>query len=706
MTPPAHNGQTADSVAIRFECDGKTLDIVDTIERRRYTLSLSQAGEPEPTETDSFRFPVDDAVSVETASITLPTVLAVYVRNTEGTMLSETTQFRTESFPTGAYVLELCAPMKLYIRVDGPLTIRSDMTRMKIEFSDRTAVTVGARSKHDRPATTVTTTDRPKDVMAAISSFGAALKTTSPERSYPTLRGHPPMIERGETLSIPDELTPPETGVRIEIPETLGHAFCVAPLAYYLGATIEPGDDPKIHTDSGFSHPLEIDGTFESEVERVLKQTFFLDCVTRTEGLYPIDLHERRAIASTVDLDFEALYEEPIGEQLAAYLSVPYSVIEPHVPEWKLTSHVESRPTSIEMLPFLVNDLAVIRTPDTKHVAPTQTKTTAIEGFLRNSFTRSTREAASTPAPASQTGSYVEPTRTESLEQAWVGDETPIGASKATPQAYRNRLARGHSTGDISITVVCNDTEMAEERDLVDDVYGSREELPFEITAHKNLTRDELRTVLETDVDFLHYIGHIEPDGFECANGKLDAAKMNEVGVDAFLLNGCQSYDQGMALIDGGAIGGIVTLSDVINTGAVKIGSALARLLNNGFPLRAALEVAKDEDIMGGQYIVVGDGGMSVTQVEGGTPTIYELEKVNATYEVTLKSYVTTAEGMGSLIIPNIDNVDNYYLNSGTVGTFSLSKSELLDFLYLDNMPIQIKGCLYWSDEISVKEIN
>ena len=175
MTPPAHNGQTADSVAIRFECDGKTLDIVDTIERRRYTLSLSQAGEPEPTETDSFRFPVDDAVSVETDSITLPTVLAVYVRNTEGTMLSETTQFRTESFPTGAYVLELCAPMKLYIRVDGPLTIRSDMTRMKIEFSDRTVVTVGARSKHDRPATTVRTTDCPKDVLAAISSFGAAL---------------------------------------------------------------------------------------------------------------------------------------------------------------------------------------------------------------------------------------------------------------------------------------------------------------------------------------------------------------------------------------------------------------------------------------------------------------------------------------------------------------------------------------------------
>lgn len=698
MIPPARNGQRADSVAIRFECDGETLDIVDTIERRRYSLSLSCAGEPAPTTTDSFRFPVDDAVSIETASITLPTVLAVYVRDTDGTMRSETTQFGTESFPAGAYILELCAPMKLYVRVDGPLTIRSEMTRMEIEFPERVPITVGARSKHDRPAATVTTTDDPKDVMAAISTFGSALKTTSPERSYPTLRGHPPTIERGEALSIPDTLTPPETDVTIKIPETLGHAFCVAPLAYYLGATIEPGDDdPCIHTDSGFVHPLGVDSTFESEVERVLKQTFFLDCVTRTEGLYPIDLHERREIERAVDLDFGELYEKSIGEQLAAYLSVPYSVIEPHVPEWKLTSHVESRPTSIEMLPFLVNDLAVIRTPDTKHVSTTQTETTAIEGFLRNSFTRSTREAASAPTP--QTASYVEPGRTESLEQAWVGDETPIGASKATPQAYRNRLAREHSTGDISIAVVCNDAEMAEERDLVDDVYGSREELPFEITAHKNLTREELRTVLETDVDFLHYIGHIEPDGFECPDGKLDAANMSDVGVDAFLLNGCQSYDQGMALIDGGAIGGIVTLTDVINTGAVKIGSALARLLNNGFPLRAALEVAKDEDIMGGQYIVVGDGGMAVTQAEGGTPCICKVERVNEEYDVTIKAFVNSTEGMGSLISPIIEETDTKYLNSGHIDTFRMTEDELREFLQW-SMPVIISNNLYWSDKL------
>ncbi|WP_066379399.1 hypothetical protein [Halalkalicoccus paucihalophilus] len=703
MTQSSPHGQTTDSAAIRFEYDDGTLDVVDTVERRRYSLSLSSPAAPTVTSGASFRFPVDGAVAVETDAITVPTVIAVYVRDADGRMLTETGKFAEESFPDGAYSLELCAPMKLYVRIEGPFEISADATRMAIEFPERDTVSIGARSKHDRPAATITTTDEPEDVMAAISTFSSALKTTSPERSYPTLRGHPPTIERGSALSIPDELSPPETGITIEVPPTLRHAYVVAPLAYYLGATVEPGDEAQIRTESGFVHPLGIDDEFETEVERALKQSFFFDCITRTEGLYPIDLHERRAIERHVDLDFAALYDRPIGEQLAAYLSEPYSTIEPHLPEWKLTSHVATTPSSIEMLPFLVNDMAVVRTPDTQRVSPARAETTAIEGFLRNSSTRSTREVASATAP--QTESYVEPAPTGSLEQVWVGDETPMGASKATPQAYRNHLAREQSSGDVSITVVCNDPEMDEERDLVDDVYGSREELPFEVTAHRDLTRAELRSVLETDADFLHYIGHIEPDGFECADGRLDATTLEEVGVDAFLLNGCRSYDQGMALIDGGAIGGIVTLTDVINVGAVEIGATLARLLNNGFPLRAALEVAKGENVIGEQYIVIGDGGMSIAQTESGAPAVCDITKVDNGFELVFKTYTTDIEGIGSLIVPIIGSNENYYLNSGDIDTFSLSTRELEDFLTFDGIPLRIDGKLYWSDEFSLTDI-
>lgn len=703
MAPSVLKGKTAEPMTIRFECNDETLDIVDTVERRRYSLSLAGTTAFTPIGTEPFRFPVDSAVSVDTKAVVLPTVIATYIRDDEGRMLAEPGQFAHTTFPSGTYSVELCAPMKLYLRVESAFEIQTDATQMRIEFPEPTAIAIGARSKHDRPAATITTTDEPEDVMAAISTFGSALKTTSSERSYPTLRGHPPTVERGSTLSIPDGLSPPETGITIAVPPTLRHAYVVAPLAYYLGATVEPGEEPEIRTESGYTHSLGDDGRFEREAERVLKQTFFLDCITRTEGLYPIDLHERQQIERHVDLDFEALYDRSIATQLEAYLSVPYSVIEAHVPEWKLTSHVAATPDSIEMLPFLVNDLAVVRTPNTDAIATAPTESAAIEGFLRNSFTRSTREAAA--AVPAQTGSFVEPARAGSLEQTWVGSETPMGASKATPQAYRNRLAREQSMGDISIAVVCNDTEMDEERDLVDDVYGSREKLPFDVSAHRNLTREEFRSVLERDLDYLHYIGHIEPDGFECVDGRLDATEIEEIGVDAFLLNGCRSYDQGMALIEGGAIGGIVTLTDVINAGAVKIGSALARLLNNGFPLRAALEVAKGEDVMGEQYIVVGDGGMSVTQAEGGTPCVYYINTDGENIDIAYKTYSTSTDGMGSIVFPRVSGNDEYYINSGKLPTFSISTDELRELIELESVPIYFNGNLLWDPKHLLDEL-
>jgi hypothetical protein len=36
-------------------------------------------------------------------------------------------------------------------------------------------------------------------------------------------------------------------------------------------------------------------------------------------------------------------------------------------------------------------------------------------------------------------------------------------------------------------------------------------------------------------MDFLHYIGHIDADGFECRDGRLDVRTLDRVGVDAFL---------------------------------------------------------------------------------------------------------------------------------------------------------------------------
>jgi hypothetical protein len=678
-----------------FETGDSGLTAVDPIERHRYALSTPKAVAPEPADTTQFRFPVDTAVSIRTDAISLPNVVLAYVRDRTGTILAQAEHFAYEELPEGRYTIELSASMKLYLRVESSLTVSADTEGMDIDFGSPTEVVVGARSHHDRPAATVTTTSDPADMMKAISTFGSALKTTSPERSYPTLRGHPPTVELGTELDCAG-LDAPETGVTIEIPREYRSIFVVAPLAYYLGARVVPGEQPLVRTDEGFVHRLDGPAGFERTVERTLKQVFFLDCLTRTEGVSPVELHERRMLDGELGLDFAELYDASLAEQFETYLSVPFEAVESQIPEWKLTTHVEPTPTSVEMLPFVVDDLAIVHSPRAQEVSVSNVWTAALDEFLRGD---STRSASAQPSGDS---TYVQPTTSDSLEQAWVGEGTPLGASKATVDAYRNRLDRTPTDGDIDITVVCNDAAMDEERNFVDEMYDDR--LPFAVTVERDLTTAELETVLTSRTDFFHYIGHIDSAGFQCVDGKLDAATLDSVGVSAFLLNACQSYRQGMALIESGAIGGIVTLSDVLNRDAVTMGRAFAGLLNCGFPLRAVLEIARDESIVGGQYIVVGDGGFTIAHAEGGTPNICEIERVGESFRVEQRTYPTTEQGLGSLFVPRTSGETEYYLSSGTIRTVELSARELHRFLERETIPVKIEGELYWSDRLDRSE--
>src|SRR5699024_9157944 len=170
------------------------------------------------------------------------------------------------------------------------------------------------------------------------------------------------------------DLTPPETGVIIELPPELKYIYPAAPLAYYLGAEMVPGSGPRLRAGSDFEYALDSGRGFETEVEQVLKQVFILDCLTREEGLYDTDLHERRAIVSDLALDTEfdpaALYDASPADRLATYLDIPFEIIEPHLPEWKLTTHIRPISTSVEALPFVVHDLAIIRTLAADDVAP------------------------------------------------------------------------------------------------------------------------------------------------------------------------------------------------------------------------------------------------------------------------------------------------------------------------------------------------
>jgi hypothetical protein len=689
---------------------GYGIEALDRIDRHRYVLWTPDPVSPEPAATDQFSFPVDAAVSITTRAITLPTVVPVYVRDETESVVADVEQAASETLPEGVYSLELAAPIKVYLRVESEVTVTSDFMQTAIDFGTEVEVVVGTCSYHERPAATVTTTDDPQDMIAAVSTFASALKTDTPERSFPSNRGHPPLVERGDTLRIPAELEPTKTDVRLELPPDYRSIYAAAPLAYYLGATVVPADSPRLVTDTGFEYALDAGGGFEKTVERVLKRIFFLDCVIRTEGLRPVDLYERRELESYLEFDVASLYGEPTGARIEAYFDVPFSVLASELPDWKVTAHVEPMPENVELLPFLAHRLAIVRTSHGHEVSPPNQHEALIDTFFRSGNASQELQTNATDGP------YVRPERTDSLGEIWVGDGIPLGANKALFDAYQNQLGRQPTEEDIEITVICNDIDLSSmfgdaeasmepEQALVDEVYGSRSELPFEVDTHHNLTVEELRSVLHSPTDFLHYIGHVDEAGMRCTDGTLDAATLETAGPDAFFLNACSSYEQGCHLVHGGSIGGIATLGDLINSEAIQMGQMIARLLNRGFPLYAAHEIARDVILLGGQYAVVGDGGFTIAQAESGVANLCEIEPDDDGYRVVIKTYPTIRQGMGMAYIPYIESNDDYFLGGGSLKPFHLSAAELQRFLTLEDIPVRINGELRWSYEIDVSTL-
>ncbi|MFW6045709.1 MAG: hypothetical protein ACOC8O_02510, partial [Natronomonas sp.] len=129
----------------------------------------------------------------------------------------------------------------------------------------------------------------------------------------------------------------------------------------------------------------------------------------------------------------------------------------------------------------------------------------------------------------------------------------------------------------------------------------------------------------------------------------------------------------------------------------------VARLLNSGYPLRAALSIAREESVIGGQYIVVGDGGMTVTQAPSRTPNLLDISVKPDEYDVEIYTYATDGAGLGTIYKPHISNNVEYFVSSGKIGSFTVSEEELSTFLKLENVPVRNEDKLHWSFSLDVE---
>ncbi len=603
---------------ITTSSDRPGITIFDPIEQAQFALYTPTAVDPTNADVNIFPAPVSTAVRIETTGIDVPSLSNIYVRSPAGGLITETSGQTDQSLSQNEYILELTtAPVKLYLRVESALD---------------------------------------------------ALKDLSPERSFPTLRGHPPLIERGNSFDAPPDIERPKTGVSIELPPNYEYIYSATSLAYYLGADVRPASTPRLVTEDGFEYTLDGPLGYEANVRRILQQVFFLDCLTRTEGLYDVDLHERNQVEPLVDLNFEALYDQSLAAQLEAYLSVPFSILEPHLPQWSLTMDVVPNPEHVSMLPFAAAQLAVVRspTPDRQEPAPAPDMITE---FTRGGESDSKAEVLTRSAHQLQDISDDEifkPESTKSIRHTWVGEGYPLGANKATTEAHERQLDQGGpEQSSITIHVVCNDKQM-ESEGVVEEFYGVRELLEFDVTVHYGLDTEELQELLTASADLFHFIGHVDAKGLRCPDGHLDARLLDEVQVKAFVLNACRSYAQGRALVESGSLGGVVTLSEITNNTGTRVGCALAKALNRGFPLQAAVDLVQ-RTVGGYSYMTIGDGGLTLAQSESGCCVFTTVKKRDGSWEVDHVTIPVGRFGMGTLFDPIVGKQSVQYLASGPI---------------------------------------
>lgn len=663
----------------------------DRVEDGRFEVRTGRSVDPQPVSPDSFRFPVDEAVSIEAEKLVAPQAVTVHARSLDDGMETQLWKSDGGRLETGQYEIQVMGvtPM-VYLRVSGPLTVPEDQDEMQFQFEERQEIEIGARTCHEQPAGTIQTTGDPHDVARAVSTFGSALKTLSPERSFPSLRGHPPLVETGPELSIPDNISPPESDIVIEVPADLGYIYRVAPLAYYFGATVECGAEPRLVAGDK-SLPLSTDDlSVGRRIDRLLQQSFFLDCVVRTEGLYRLDLEERMGVEDMLYFDLETMYDVPLSERIAAYDDVPYHVVEPHMPRWPLRTTITPDADYVGYLPFVaywLSSVRITRGSDRSSVSPPPS------GLA--DFTRDTRGRGTSGRRRSAGGLETGPAEPETLARTWIGDGIQNRAMKPRLDAMQEVASHDTKTEEeISVAVVCTDREMLNE--TRNGIYDLRNNLEFDVSVQYDASIGELRSVLHQDYDFFHYVGHVDEDGFRCTDGHLDANDLDSTNVDAFLLNACRSYDQGKALVDVGAKGGIVTVQKVFNHRATTFGREAGRFLNRGYSLDSTLSLLDYGPLPTERYTVVGAPRYSLCQTEGGANNVGVLERTDAGYKLLHIQYPANAFDIGSVINFSVTEQEEHYIASGEVASWILSADEVGPVLEDMGYPILFEGEFHW----------
>jgi len=545
---------------IEFDTDGESVWINDIVDGGSLRIDAIGSDGFQPALTDRFVFPVDAAISCTAETVRVYIDKRVRVRGRNGEDLGEVTDSPLKR-PWGTHSLDIGAEIKVFIRfIETPISVEyvdSEAAGELVEaiVPEPTTVLIGARSVHSKPATTITVPDDPHALMEAVSHLGSSIKEFSAERSWPSLRGHPPRIKIGDSLSIPPSIQKPETGVRITVPPNLADIYRVAPLAFYLGATVEPGDTAALHLSTGYSGPLKKrDGSIEPAVDEQLRRCLFLDTLVRIGGYYSMPRYEYEAIGYDLPFYPPNLYNRSISEQLMEYLEVPYEQIEPYIPTWSMTATLQGRIDDAALLPHVCN---VLGTVHAENEIPTK----------RSARTRVFDS--------------------EGVDGYSAGTIPPGGTALSTP-AFERGLAYKHPKEEtVSFGLILNDTTQAQsvhaavesERTLVTPEQVEIVEVP---------TQEAVTSLLEANHDFVYCVPPVTEGSIKCVDGHMSKDHRGSNSPAAWM-----SPEVGPAASDEQFFepDGFVSI-DVVDSVGVEELIDVVELLRYGFSVRDSMGIA------------------------------------------------------------------------------------------------------------------
>jgi hypothetical protein len=139
-----------------------------------------------------------------------------------------------------------------YVSVDHKLSVENDNGNcIVLSFKEKNPISISFRSHVGSSRGVLKIPRDVHGIGAAISTFGDYHLTDTPDRSYPSMRGHPPHLEfTSEPKETRSSINTQDDRLKLRLPGSLELLFKFVPFAYYTGAEVIPTSHRNVEISS------------------------------------------------------------------------------------------------------------------------------------------------------------------------------------------------------------------------------------------------------------------------------------------------------------------------------------------------------------------------------------------------------------------------------------------------------------------------